>query len=173
MKIDEAVERAKFEAHIDTWPIEGVNGMDRWPDGRYHHAALQKAWNVWKAALAAMPERDGEAAIVTVEDDDGFERIVHMEHSLPVGTHRLYTTPPAPVRDGDEGWLAMTCEARRMQHRHLDNHQGDVYHAMQALVTSGNIDRKHSWAAYQLHELSYVWDEHDYVWRLSVDKPLT
>lgn len=35
----------------------------------------------------------------------------------------------------EAGWQAMTQEAIRIQTRHLDNHQGDVYHAMQHLVT--------------------------------------
>jgi hypothetical protein len=31
-------------------------------------------------------------------------------------------------------WKEMTDEARKIQMRHLDNHEGDVYHAMQYLI---------------------------------------
>lgn len=34
-----------------------------------------------------------------------------------------------------DGWQRMTEEARRIQHRHLDNHGGDVYHAVQSLAS--------------------------------------
>lgn len=35
----------------------------------------------------------------------------------------------------DAGWLAMTNEARRIQMRYANHHQGDVYHELQHLVT--------------------------------------
>ena len=44
-------------------------------------------------------------------------------------------TGAAPAASGGEdGWKRMTAEARAIQMRHLDDHQGDVYHAMQSLV---------------------------------------
>lgn len=41
----------------------------------------------------------------------------------------------AEVARLQEAWAAMTEEARRIQHRHLDKHDGDVYHAMQSLAS--------------------------------------
>jgi len=35
--------------------------------------------------------------------------------------------------EGVEEWQKMTEEARRIQARHLDHHDGDLYHAMQSL----------------------------------------
>lgn len=46
---------------------------------------------------------------------------------------RTPSAPPAAPAVSD-GWQDMTAEAMRIQQRHLDNHDGDVYHAMQALI---------------------------------------
>lgn len=35
--------------------------------------------------------------------------------------------------ENELGWKRLTDEMRKIQMRHLDNHQGDVYHAMQSL----------------------------------------
>lgn len=43
-----------------------------------------------------------------------------------------YAAPAAS--GGEDGWQRMTAEARSIQMRHLDDHHGDVYHAMQSLV---------------------------------------
>lgn len=45
----------------------------------------------------------------------------------------LQPKPEQAVGDGVDGWRRMTEEARRIQMRHLDKHEGDVYHAMQSL----------------------------------------
>ncbi len=37
------------------------------------------------------------------------------------------------VTPAQQGWQRMTDRAREMQRQHLDNHNGDVYHAMQSL----------------------------------------
>lgn len=37
--------------------------------------------------------------------------------------------------DAEAKWKEMTDQARQIQHRHLDRHEGDVYHAMQSLAS--------------------------------------
>ena len=51
------------------------------------------------------------------------------------------TIPNADVEQ--KGWETMTDEARKIQMRHLDDHTGDVYHAMQYLSSRfGKKDRR-------------------------------
>lgn len=72
-------------------------------------------------------------------DNDIVERLRALsrcEHSdLSVGDEAA-----AEIERLRGGWEEMTRTARQMQMSYVDNHQGDVYHAMQALVVKKGLD---------------------------------
>lgn len=102
------------------WVAKAAEAMDVW------HKSLHSRAHTTEVEEAVMPdwadEYDRGRFTDAVKFLAGFGFLVTAN-----------TTPEAVDSEAVKAWQAMTNEARRMQARHLDCHEGDVYHAMQSL----------------------------------------
>lgn len=64
--------------------------------------------------------------------DGKFMNYVVTNHPLPFQSKVQFITPTTV--ESSYGWKAMTKAAMDMKLRHVDNHQGDIYHALQTLI---------------------------------------
>lgn len=49
-------------------------------------------------------------------------------------------TPEQAVEFYRRGWINLTRHLRERQHRHLDQHEGDVYHLCQSLASKYGLE---------------------------------
>ena len=57
----------------------------------------------------------------------------HLETDA-LGQAGLLRETESVAQGGDDGWALMTKAAMDLKFRHVDNHQGDIYHALQSLI---------------------------------------
>lgn len=126
MKIDEAVERANFEAFIkDTflWPDLAINAKD---PNHYEQKTTAYAWLAWLARAKAMPERDRSVtkaeALEALDSLDDYARMsVGVNAIGPRGVLERYIAN-MPERDG-EAVTCTVCDGTGLTEPHGDYQQ--------------------------------------------------
>jgi hypothetical protein len=126
----------KLADALDCFWNAALDGVRRHDDATAN-AVMSGMVQGFAAVAARLREHDAQPAqeFLPAEDQPPLAGIA--------GCRPLERAPqpaPAPVQV-DDGWLRMTRAARDIQARHLDNHQGDVYHAMQSLVAKYGAPR--------------------------------